>query len=103
MDIDFEPDRDTIWICPAVQPKLFRIFELRRAFAGCTKEESAGRLQCVRSAVPRRGGFDEYYENSGLLGSMFVIRGTWDELEGYEKSILKCLNGVESNHTATRP
>jgi hypothetical protein len=103
VDIDFEPDRDTIWICPTVQPKLFRVFELRCAFAGLAQDESADRLQRVRSAVSRRGHREESYEYEGFVGSVFIIRGTWDELEVYEKSILKCLNGPDSNHNAASP
>jgi hypothetical protein len=102
-DIEFEPEGDAIWIFPANKLRLFRVYDLRRAFVDRSNEESADLLQRIRAAVPRREEFDFNDENEGLLGSILVVRGTWDELEGYEKSILKCLNGADSNRAATHP
>jgi hypothetical protein len=84
--------------------KLFRVYDLHRCFANGSEAEAVDLLGRLRNAVPQRGGFEEYYQNAGFLGSIFVVRGTWDELEVYEKSILKCLNaGSDTNGAASTP
>jgi hypothetical protein len=100
----FQPDRDTVWVRPEPNSRKFRAYDLQPCFADCSQDQCMNRLRSIRDRAGSQAGVsDGSSEGEGYLGSFLVVRGTWDELELQEKSLLECLKSFDSNHTTTHP